>query len=315
MSDYLRFADISYAQGEYNMSLNGDLLISIRMSHGDGALTYDTQAARNYANATAAGKTVCGYHFAGGGDPTAEAALFLSAMSPLAENDVMALDWEIEHPDPVGWCVTFMTYIHDRTNVWPLIYMDIDRLNRFDWTPIFSNCGLWLAAPSFGFDEDIPMVHHTYVAQQGPIVNGVDTDAWFGTIEQFKAYGYHKESADPITTPPITPPMPTPSPTPGTNIDGVIPPASKPNPVPVDIPLPPVVVVPVGVITTKEHAWDVLVRSAKTLVAVYTAFVAAGGFNVVHLSIATEVKVTAIATAITAVWNTLLKVWGTTGKQ
>lgn len=217
--DYLKFVDISYAQGEYNMSLNGDLMVAMKAS---GFYTVskqpylDAQLDRNYANTTSAGKVPILYHFAGGADPTVEASYFISAASPLADGDVYALDWEIENDDPVGWVNTFTNHVHAVTGAWPLVYMDIDRLNRFDWSIVLENCGLWLAAPSFGFDDTIPNVNKTYVAQQGPIVNGVDTDAWFGTIEELKEYAYHTpvsqpdpEPASTPTPPPATPASPS----------------------------------------------------------------------------------------------------------
>jgi len=85
---------------------NGDPAIAIKMSGGDDGLYYDSQATNNYNHAVAAGKVPIGYHFAGAKDPIAEADFFVRSMNPLAENDVLALDWEVSHPDPVGWCTT-----------------------------------------------------------------------------------------------------------------------------------------------------------------------------------------------------------------
>lgn len=221
------FKDISYAQGLYNMDANPDPAVMMKMSGAytvSKGLYYDTQAARNYNNAVRLGKVPLMYHFAGGGDPIAEADWFVKAVSPLAENDCLALDWEIEHSDPVGWCLAFVNEVFNRTGVWPWIYMDIDRLNRFDWTPVLSKCGLWCAAPSYGFDDNLP-IKYAVIAQQGPIVGGVDTDAFFGTIDQLKKYGYHAPVVPPtpIPTPePIPPtpePLPTPEPTPPSDLD------------------------------------------------------------------------------------------------
>jgi hypothetical protein len=213
---YLPFKDISYAQGLYNMGSNNDPIIVIKMSGGDAGLYYDSQAARNYNNAVAAGKAVGMYHFAGGGDPIGEADWFIKAVSPLAENDVLILDWEIQNPDPVGWVHDFVTHVHERTGVWPWVYMNMSTANGHDWSPVFNNCGYWCAAPSFGFDENLP-VKYAQIAQQGPIENGVDTDAFFGTLDQFKAYGYHAMVTAPSpvpveTPPPVTPPVEIPIP-------------------------------------------------------------------------------------------------------
>ena len=88
-----------------------------------------------------------------------------------------------------------------------------------------------------------------------------------------------------------------------TNIDGVIPIIPEP-------PLPPVVVGPViQPIPLKDHVWDVTIRTAKTFVAVYAAFVTAGGLDVLHIGSATEIKITSIAAVLTAMWNAVIKVY------
>jgi hypothetical protein len=233
---YVTFKDVSQYQGNYDMN-NGDPAIAIKMSGGDAGLYYDSKASLNYTHAIANGKVVIGYHFAGGQDPVTEADFFIRAMSPLAENDVLALDWEIQNPDPVGWCTQFVNHVHDVTGVWPLVYLNMSTANAHDWSPVFNNCGYWCAAPSFSFDDTLP-VKYPQVAQQGPIVDGVDTDAFFGTIEQLKAYGYHAQIQEPPTPPAPAPPAPTPDPVPVPEpTTPVTPPIIQPVPEPPVTPL------------------------------------------------------------------------------
>jgi hypothetical protein len=200
----LPFKDISYAQGVYNMSYNTDEIIAIRMSSGDGNLHFDTQATTNYNNAKAAGKVTILYHFAGTADPTTEANFFIEAVSPLAEGDVYALD--IEQGQSKAWIETFTERVHAVTGAWPLVYMNISTANSQAPIP---NCGLWLAAPSWGFDATITELSSgiEYVAQQGPIVDGVDSDMWFGTLDALKLYGYQipAVSSPPVSTPTVAP--------------------------------------------------------------------------------------------------------------
>jgi GH25 family lysozyme M1 (1,4-beta-N-acetylmuramidase) len=130
--------------------------VMIKMSGGDAGLYFDSKASVNYTNAKNAGKVVGGYHFAGGGDPIAEATYFLKAMSPVAENDIFALDWEIQHANPVAWAQAFVNEVHSKVGVWPLIYINISTCNAYDWSPVLANCGLWLAAPSYSYNANAP---------------------------------------------------------------------------------------------------------------------------------------------------------------
>lgn len=204
------FKDISYAQGIYNMASNSDPIIVMKMSGfytGSKQPYYDAQASRNYVNAVKAGKAVGLYHFAGGADPIAEADFFVKACSPLAENDVLILDWEIQHDNPVGWVQAFVDHVHAVTGVWPWVYMNMSTANGYNWDNVFKTCGYWCAAPSFGFDAKLP-VKYPQIAQQGPIVGGLDTDMFFGTVDQFKKYGYHAPVAQAVPPQPVVVPAP-----------------------------------------------------------------------------------------------------------
>lgn len=257
---YILFNDISQYQGNYDMN-DGNPAVAIKMSGGDNGLYMDSQAANNYGHAIAAGKVVIGYHFAGGTDPIAEANYFLRAMAPLAENDVYALDWEVSNPDPVGWCTQFINHIHDSIGVWSLVYMNMSTANAHDWSPVFNNCGYWCAAPSFGFDATLP-VKYPQVAQQGPIVNGHDTDAFFGTVEELKKYGYQAPQPAPQPTPTPPAPVPEPAPIPIPPAPTPVPPSPAPVPTPPSNPTPPPVSPPPSptpappvVVTTPAQSW------------------------------------------------------------
>ena len=234
----LPFVDISYAQGNYNMQGNPDSIIAIRMSSGDGGLHFDSQAYTNYKNATDYGKVIINYHFAGTADPTTEANFFLEAVSPFAENDIYALD--IEMGQSADWINTFVDVVHTATGCWPLVYMNISTANSI-WSDVNTNCGLWLAAPSWGFDQTITELDPSiiYVAQQGPIVNGVDTDMFFAPdLNHVKAYGYN---VPPVQTPPTQSPVePTPTPTP-TPLPQPLPPVITPPTAPPVVITPPII--------------------------------------------------------------------------
>jgi Glycosyl hydrolases family 25 len=208
-------------------------IILIKMSGGDNGLYMDSDAATNYNDAKAAGKSVGGYHFIGWAlGAVAEATYFMQAMSPLAENDVYALDIEAipSGIDPVAYVSAMISTIHSRISVWPLVYMNLATLNAYNWDGVLVNCGLWLADWNNDPNATLPTVH-TYVMQQysdGPIY---DHDEWFGPgVDSFNAYGWHEATATPLPPTPTPAPEPAP-PTPAPEPEP-IPPAPEPTPEP-----------------------------------------------------------------------------------
>jgi len=275
MSEIDNIPDVSEYQGVINWSQVPAPIAMMKVS--DGSSYFDKQANHNYYAAKAAGKAVGMYHFAEGGDPFAEALHFIQAVSPLEEFDVLALDWEVQHADPVAWVQTFMSTVHDRTGVWPLLYINLATLNAYNWGPVLLNCGLWIADWAVPPQGTIP-TSHVYVMQQYTdagtipgIAGRVDEDSWFGTVDQFKEYGYHAPqqpnpqpspapeptpepaptptpeppsppAPDPTPTPtpePTPAPVPTPDPTPVPDPGTVVPPEPTPQPGPVPTPQPP----------------------------------------------------------------------------
>jgi hypothetical protein len=61
--------------------------------------------------------------------------------------------------------------------------------------------------------------------------------------------------------------------------------------------------------TIAERTWDVIVRSLNTALAVYTAFVVAGGFDIIHVGTAIQVKLTALTGLLTALLYAGIKVY------
>ncbi len=185
---------------QYNNYIPGsEEFVFIKISGGDAGLYFDAKATLNYNSAKNAGKVVGGYHFAGGIDPIAEADFFIRGMTPIEEYDIFILDWEIQHTNPVAWVQSFVNEVHSKTGVWCIVYLNISTVNAYDWSPVLSNCGLWLAAPSIPYDQNAP-ISHDYILQQGPIVNGIDQDVSFITLDELKAYGYHINNMTTTTT-------------------------------------------------------------------------------------------------------------------
>lgn len=233
---HINAIDVSQYQQNINWAAVDVPIAIIKMSGGDQGLYTDSKANQNYYGAKAAGKLIGGYHFAGGGNPVNEADFFVAAMSPLEENDVLVLDWEIEHSDPNGWCLAFVNRVHERTGVWPLFYTNGARINQFGFSAVRQLCGTWVAWYGRDPEGDLPIsgpyVMHQYTSSGSVpgIAGRVDLDAWFGSLAQFKAYGYHA----PATPTPEPQPEPTPVPPPVP-----VPDPPKPDPKPPVDPTPP----------------------------------------------------------------------------
>lgn len=230
------FNDISENNGAYNMDVDQNPAVAIRMSTGE-LMRFDHEASRNYTNAIRTGKVPILYHYAGGNDPVQEAELFLAAVAPLAEGDIYCLDAELGQSRE--WKQAFIDHIRSKTNnTNPWDYMNISTTNSLGG-PI-DDCALWLAAPSWGFNETIPLDGNwPIMAQQGPIVNGHDTNMFFGPIEALKAYAYkNNEAPAPLVPNPEPTPDPTPQPQPSPLPITPPTPVPEPNPTPIPSPTP-----------------------------------------------------------------------------
>lgn len=198
------FHDISYVQGQYDMAANTDPMVMMKASgfYTASLVPYlDAQLDRNYALAKQYGKIPFMYHFfVPAADPITQAEYFLRAISPLAVGDGYALDVEIDDPDLVQKVLTFAKRHYANTGCYPWVYIDRYLRQKYDWSPVFSLCSEWIAAPDVPYSAEVPGVG-VYVAQQGPIVNGVDTDEYFGTLESLKSYTYGYRAPAPSPQP------------------------------------------------------------------------------------------------------------------
>jgi hypothetical protein len=245
------FNDISYAQGLYNMDADPNIMIMMKASgfYTVAKTAYlDSQLVRNYANAKRTSKIPFMYHFAGGADPVVEASYFATAVAPLAVGDGYALDFEVDTSDNPAWVLAFLDHFTTVVGTRPWFYVDRSRRETGDWSAVTAKYSEWIAAPDVPFTADIPNVG-VYVAQQGPIVDGHDTNMFFGSQAALMSYTYQapvppnepipvRPAPTPITPPPVTPttptvpdPQPNPAPDPGTVIT-----PTEPNPDPVTPP-------------------------------------------------------------------------------
>lgn len=199
--------DISRWQGSWVDT--GEPIVMVKIGGGDDGLYFDSDATANYDGVIAAGRAFGGYWFAGGGNPTTEANYFMNGMAPLVPGEVPALDIEsgatwnpnAAGVDPVAWGLQFMDQVEARSgNSGGLIYMNLSTLNAHNWQPVLDRWGLWLAEWDIAPDGSTIKTTHTVVMLQyadGPVY---DHDEWYGTVEQFKKYGWPAPAPAPTTT-------------------------------------------------------------------------------------------------------------------
>ena len=86
------------------------------------------------------------YHYAGGGNPEAEAQYFINNIKNYVGKAVLILDWESYQNASWGnsnWSLRFVTEVHRLTGVWPLIYVQESAL--WQVANCASKCGVWVA--------------------------------------------------------------------------------------------------------------------------------------------------------------------------
>ncbi|NMM93494.1 GH25 family lysozyme [Bifidobacterium oedipodis] len=166
------------------------------------------------------GKSLGFYHYAGGGNPTAEADYFVNTVRPYIGQAVLVLDWESYQNAAWGnsnWVRVFVNRVHDRTGVWPIVYVSAAYIYQIP-SDVRRNCGLWVAQYAnnnpTGY-QSRPWNYGRYgeamrqYTSSGRIngYNGpLDLNYFRGTREQWNKY------ANPNNT--ATTPAPTPTPTP-----------------------------------------------------------------------------------------------------
>jgi lysozyme len=237
--------DISVFQGDINydtLKSNANFVIS-KASEGTGFT--DPKFGRNQSEARRVSLPLGYYHFARpdlGNDAAHEADWFLKVIGEIREGEVLCLDFEVTYTDCVNWCKNWLDRVKFMTNgCKPLIYLNQSQLHEFNWQPIVdAGYALWIAAyvdDTNFFTGNWPSaaLQQWTSGQQVPGISGnCDGDRFFGDLNAFKAYGFHK----PVPVPPTPPPVPP------------IPPPDNPPP---PVIIPPPVVTPEPPIDPEKH--------------------------------------------------------------
>lgn len=105
--------------------------------------------AANYqlGRAVDSGKSIGVYHYAMGRDANAEADFFVDNVRGYVGDAVLVLDWEAQDNPQFGngaWVETWVRHVHDRTRVWPIVYVQASALGQLT-SYVREHCGVWIA--------------------------------------------------------------------------------------------------------------------------------------------------------------------------
>jgi len=117
----------------------------VLMKATQGNAYLDHEFSENKGEARKIGEYLGSYHFAGKGFLDGNNKLYYVAQDPKEEADwylknadfkngeMLILDWEIQHSDPVAWCKTFRQRVIDKTGVEPWVYLNESTFLKYAW--------------------------------------------------------------------------------------------------------------------------------------------------------------------------------------
>lgn len=194
----------------------------------NSCLVNGVNQAANYqlGRASASGKSIGVYHYAMGRDANAEADFFIDNVRGYVGNAVLVLDWETQDNSRFGngaWIETWVRRVHDRTRVWPIVYVQASALGQLT-AFVREHCGVWVAQYASmnvtGYQErpwlygayDEAMRQYTSNGYVNGYVGRLDLNYFRGERWQWDAYatgdrksGAHTDSAVPSVSTPAQP--------------------------------------------------------------------------------------------------------------
>lgn len=139
----LRVVDeASWQEGIDNTTLDCDAVI-VKATQGTGYINPICDSL--YQAAKSAGKLLGVYHYASGGNATAEADFFLDNIQGYIGEAMLVLDWESGENAQWGnpnWCKEFCDRVSARTGINPVVYV---QNSAVDQVANLTNNGLWIA--------------------------------------------------------------------------------------------------------------------------------------------------------------------------
>lgn len=137
----LDFIDISSYQASLDLVAVSSSIQGVIVKATEGTSYVNPYCDRHYQQAKSANLLRGFYHFAGSGDPLAEAAFFYRNAMGYLHDGIPVLDWEGNQA--VDWVNRFVRQFHDLTGIWPWIYANPWRFNQGG---VESDCARWVAS-------------------------------------------------------------------------------------------------------------------------------------------------------------------------
>lgn len=237
-----------FMKGEIYMSMNGidisswqrgiDLaavpcdFVIVKATEGTSYL--NPYCGENLRQAEGLGKKLGVYHFAGGGNPDAEADYFAANVKNSVGKAIFVLDWEIQDaPNGPEWAKRWLDRVYELTKVKPMIYMSNYLVNHRNWSAVASSgYRLWNAyyynyGTPMGYNPDAPLperlgawetaalYQYTSEGRLPGYSGNLDLDVFYGGPADWDAYTKVSGRPGPAPDPE---PDPTPDPPPQTVI-------------------------------------------------------------------------------------------------
>lgn len=230
----------SWQEGIDLTAVPADFVI-IKATEGTGYVNPDCD--RAYQQAKQAGKLRGVYHYARGGDATAEADYFLANIEGYIKDAILCLDWESQNNALCGtggpartWISNWCKRIMEKTGVKPLIYASASLYSEVSG---IGDYGLWIAQYADNSEtgyQDTPWNEGAYDCAIRQYSSHGRLSGWNGNLDLNKAYmdatawGKYANPAGGSTAPatPSQPAAPTPQPStvtytvqPGDTLSGI----------------------------------------------------------------------------------------------
>jgi len=222
----IKVADVSRWQGTINFDAFKDAVsgVVIKAGGGDGGLYKDGQFDRNKAEARRVGLPRWFYFYKGNQGARAEAEYFVSIVGDLQDGEALVIDDENEAKVNVAYDGEFADRVKELTGRTVVVYSNQSRFQGVDLSAIKNrNIGGWVA--KYGINDGteagggsapavdgIALIMWQYTSRAvvaGVTANTVDMNTFYGSADDFRAYG--KGGNVPAPQAPTPAPAPAPS--------------------------------------------------------------------------------------------------------